>query len=453
MTDLNAKFVDLESQLATQHTVIESKLDALLAALQATGTAECTNYYPTSTAFTLTGNYNGYSFIYPHSVQLKIDSGIYANMPANTTYTFSVDTTSIAFRDINDYDETLILCAPPPSGATLTSIAGILATISTTLAAMQLSNTAYQTASLSVLDSLYLNIETMLQNNSLNTQRLLIAIAANDPCRDCAVIPIAPPPTQITPQTVDTEHCQRMQALIYALKRFTVKLDLLSSFGLGFSPTVIRDAIAEIITELGLTGQLEYPSLGEVAQLAGAAAAYVVSNIFSDTSLPAEFLAIEDSLLPVLYDTDNASAGQAAYRSLLDASELDTTVVMLFKAMAYTSVFNLYYDRTIEVDLSGYDGSICEPVLWDRVFTEIYSATNPAFDSGDISGWENYHLVSEATAGSILIHVWIDGVDTHTWSGNHEEYFDTTGVVRVVLSFPGFASGTVYLEGAPSFGA
>lgn len=264
---------------------------------------------------------------------------------------------------INALNAILIaLGAPPPTATeTLADTNLLLTAINNNLIGMRGENVDFYAALLDSVGLINANTDTMINNNSLNAQRLLIAIAANDPCKSCDIVPIEPPPLDVTPQTPNQEHCQRMQALIYALLRFTVKLDVLSSFGLGFSPTVIRDAITEIYTELGVSGDLEFPSLGEVAQLAGAGAAYIVSNIFSSTSLPFEFQSISDELLTVLYDTDNASAGQSAYRSFLDGSGLDSTVIQLFKAMAYTSIFNLYYDSTNDLDVSGYDGTICAP--------------------------------------------------------------------------------------------
>jgi hypothetical protein len=281
------------------------------------------------------------------------------------------------------------LGAPPPTATTtLADISTQLSALNDTLAGIISDNRDFYASNLDVLGLINTNLDTMLNNNSLNTQRLLIAIAANDPCKVCDVVPLLPPPLDVTPQTVDQDHCKRMQALIYSLERLTVKLDALSSFGVGFSPTVIRDAFSEVITELGVVGELEYPSLGEVAQIAGAAAAYVVSNIFSSNSLPANFLSIKDQLLVVLYDTNSASAGQSAYRSFLDGSGLPSAVVQLFKAMAYTSLFNLYYDSSNTLDLSGYDGTICAP-------SEIVCATGISFHADDGTwqvGWNGTAL-------------------------------------------------------------
>lgn len=327
------------------------------------------------------------------------------------------------------------LGAPPSTPATnLTDIAELMA--------------AQHTALLEVLGQVNTNLDTMINNNSLNAQRLLIAIAANDPCRDCATTPIAPPPLDVTPQTVDQEHCKRMQALIYALRRFTVKLDVLSSFGLGFSPTVINDAISEVITELGVSGQLVYPSLGEVAQLAGAGAAYIVSNIFSETSLPAEFLSIEDSLLLVLYDTDNAADGQAAYRALLAGSTLDSKVQLLFSAMAYTSIFNLYYNRTIELDLSGYDGTICAPDTgcfnFSSSYIEVSKTGDPTFQDvprQSIIWGEGWTALDYDTYDFTFTAAVILQGDYHNWRVK-----TTSGVCRLVI----YTSSTYFGVGITS---
>jgi len=303
------------------------------------------------------------------------------------------------------------LGAPPTTPTTtLEDLATLLTILNTNLVALADANDTFHTAVLDTLGLINTNTDLLINNGSLNAQRLLIAIAANDPCKSCDVVPIEPPPIQVTPQTVDQEHCQRMQALIYALLRFTVKLDVISSFGLGFSPTVIRDAITEIITELGVSELLLYPSLGEVAQLAGAGAAYIVSNIFSSTSLPFEFQSISDELLTVLYDTDNASAGQSAYRSFLDGSGLDSTVKQLFKAMAYTSLFNLYYDSTNDVDVSGYDGTICAPEI-DSCYhfstSEMVEVTTET-GSAIIPDWSKYSITLVNNPGHVNP-VWIEG--------------------------------------------
>jgi hypothetical protein len=459
MTDLNTKFTGLESQLADQHTVISDKLDALLNALQATEAAECTNYYPTSTAFTLTGNFNGYTLYYPESVQLKIDSGIYANMPAHTTYTFSVNTSSITIRDINDYDLTLVLCAPPASGATLTSIVGLLSTMSTALLAMQTSNEAYHTASLSILDTLSLNIETTLQNNSLNAQRMIAALYATFcPCTDGPVL-IGPPLSTVTISLEDQAKCRRIQ---FYLALFTAWLDKIAIYG-GAGASVTGAAIGGLlglaIAEAGLVGGEIGAVAGPPGIIVGAVVGLIIGAIYTFGGAVLQEIALawhdetlQATLLAAMFAATNADEGNVAFHETVQASDIGTIAEEIIYTLFWAGWANDIYSDDPVIDDSAFDGTICSDILWDRIFTEIYSATNPAFDSGDIEGWSSYHLVSTATAGSILIHVWIDGVDTHTWSGNHEEYFDTDGVVKVILSFPGFAAGTVYLEGSPSIG-
>jgi len=323
-----------------------------------------------------------------------------------------IETNHIELMNALDTIATALGAPPSTPTATLADVLVVLQTMVTAQAANHI-------ALLSAVNQIATNTDLMLSNNSLNTQRLLIAIAANDPCKSCEAGALEPPPVDVTPQEIDSVHCQRMQALLYALLRFTVKLDVLSSLGLGFSPTVIHDAIAEIMTELGVSSLLEFPSVGEVAQLAGAAGAYVVSNIFSSTSLPFEFQSVHDGLLVVLYDTDSASAGQAAYRDYLNASGLSSTVVGLFKAMAYTSVFNLYFDSSNGLDVSGFDGGLCGPE--DAGCTEypfIMRADNygwvdfgtlaypedpqSTWIAGDFEGWR-FKLISTSHVAEIVV--------------------------------------------------
>jgi hypothetical protein len=355
------------------------------------------------------------------------------------------------------------LGAPPTTPTTtLEDLSLQLTAIIDGLAVLYAGNNAYQASALSLLSQINQNTDTIINNNALNAQRLLIAIAANDPCKSCDVLPIAPPPIQVTPQPIDQDHCKRMQALIYALRRFTVKLDILSSFGTGFSPTVIHDAIAEIITELGVAELLEFPSLGEVAQIASAGAAYVFSNLFTTNSLPAAFLSIEDQLLVVLYDTDNASAGQAAYRSFLDGSGLPSAIVQLFKAMAYTSVFNLYYDTTKMLDLSGYDGTICTPespcaevtsnnIISNEAGTfyvidpvDPYPGNAPTFNSGNYIGY-TITLISANRTKAVAVGSYNPG-GSYVGVGSLVNQFDTCTVLYATAAI-GYYSETLAGDG------
>jgi hypothetical protein len=269
------------------------------------------------------------------------------------------------------------LGATPPAGMiTLADVQQQLILLNATLAQLAAQLTIAQVAQAETLGLINVNVETMLANNATNTQYLLAAIAANDPCKPCDTPIYQLPPSDTTISAQDIEHCKRMQALIYALLRFSVKIDVLSSFGYGFSTRVISDAFNEVITELGVPELLLLPSALEVAAIVGAALNYVASNIFSSTNLPHLMQTLGDSLLTSLYDTDSANAGMQSYRNVINGADMPSSVKQLFIAMGYTSLFNLYYDRTKMLSLGAYDGTICAPAEVVNCIT-IHAPTDP----------------------------------------------------------------------------
>ncbi|MBK9943667.1 MAG: hypothetical protein IPP13_18830 [Kouleothrix sp.] len=254
------------------------------------------------------------------------------------------------------------LGAPPPApGATLADVLGALNALNLVLTGLRTDMADQHAALLNQLELQTTTLELLNSNQSLNAQRMLVALSNLDPCKTCDVPALDIPPIDATPRPVDQEHCKRAQALIYAIKRFLVKLDVLSSFGIGFSAETIKNAYTEVITELGVTENLVLPSFVEIAQLVGACVAYVVSNVFAGNSLVAGYTAIESDLLAPLYAATSAEGGKAAYITAVQASLLPGPVKAVLIAAAYTALFNLYYDNTIALELTGYDGTICAP--------------------------------------------------------------------------------------------
>jgi hypothetical protein len=260
-------------------------------------------------------------------------------------------------------DSILTALGAPPPGPT-TTLADILAAMDQLIVVctgIRTDMATQQTALLASTDLITTTLETLNSNQSLNAQRLLSAIGQIDPCKPCPTPSLGIPPIDATPQTVNEDHCKRMQALLYYLLKFTVKLDVLSSVGINFSTTVLKDAYDEVISEVGLTPAPQ-PSLSEFASQVGAGLAYVVSSAFAVNSLPSSFQTIDNEvLLPVLYAADNAAAGLAAYKSAVNGSSLPTPIKNMFTTMAYVSIFNYYYDPAQTVDTGGFDGTICNP--------------------------------------------------------------------------------------------
>lgn len=289
------------------------------------------------------------------------------------------------------------LGAPPPEpGATLADVVGGLNQLHAQLATLQ---TALITQHMELKDTF-----------TRNTQLLLIGLSALDPCKPCDVPSYQLPPIDATPVAVDQEHCKRVQALLYAILRFCVKLDVLSSLGTGFNPQIISAAFTEVITEINAAQSLtiSLPSFGEILTLVASCVAFVASNIFAGNTLQGSFMSIQDSLIAPLYAATTAEAGMAAYRAGIDASDLPSAIKAVLKAAGYISLFNLYYGNT-PMNLAGFDGTICVPQPPTECVTlnSVLVTQNPRPHP--------FEVLSQVQA--ILVPEWATATDTITFPG------------------------------------
>lgn len=263
------------------------------------------------------------------------------------------------------------LGAPPPApGATLADVLGALNQIALMLAGLRTDMATQHAAQLAQLQLLNSSTDLLLQNTSWNTKQLLLGLAALDPCKQCEIPSYELPPIDETPVTVDQEHCKRVQALLYAILRFTTKLDIISSLGAGFNVETLKAAFTEILTEVGAAGNLSIslPSFNELLTLVAACVEYIASNIFAGNDLQSSFMLIKSDLIQPLYDANTANAGIAAYRAGIDASSLPTPIKRVLKAIGYIALFNLYYGTT-PLDTTGFDGTLCAPAQIGECYT------------------------------------------------------------------------------------
>ncbi|MBL0830558.1 hypothetical protein JK320_25410 [Klebsiella pneumoniae] len=282
------------------------------------------------------------------------------------------------------------LGAPPPSpGATLADVVGALNQLALMVAGLRTDMATQHAAQLVQLQLLNSSTDLLLQNTSWNTKQLLLGLAALDPCKQCEIPSYDLPPIDETPVTVDQEHCKRVQALLYAILRFTVKLDIISSLGAGFNVETIKAAFTEILTEVGAAGNLSIslPSFNELLTLVAACVEYIASNIFAGNDLQSSFLTIKSDLIQPLYEANTANAGIAAYRAGIDASSLPMPIKRVLKAIGYIALFNLYYGDT-PLDTTGFDGNICAPAQQDCVTLNSSSATVDGNATANIIIWD-----------------------------------------------------------------
>lgn len=207
---------------------------------------------------------------------------------------------------------------------------------------------------------LSLNLETMLQNNSLNAQRILAALSLLDPCRPCDIA-IEIPIIGVTPTPINTTHCQRMQFLLDMIRRLLVKLDSLVRAGVEPSITIITRAIENVFQGIISPADLVPPSLPELSYLIVGLITYA-ATVFFGGQIPVQdaYDLISDELLPLLYAADSAAAGREAYINYVDnAPGLTNVQKQLIKAAAYVGLFNYVYDSQSLLDVSDYDGMLC----------------------------------------------------------------------------------------------
>lgn len=255
------------------------------------------------------------------------------------------------------------LGAPPPApGATLADVLGALNQIAVQLAGLRLDMSSQHAAQLAELQTIGVTLDIINNNASYNTQQMLLGLAQLDPCKSCELPTYELPPLLVSPIVVNQEHCAKMQALIFALLRFTIKLDLISSLGAGFNTNTISGAFDEILTELNTaqSATINLPSFNELLQIVAACVQYVAANIFGSYSLQSSFVSIKNDLLMPLYNATNAEAGRAAYRAFIDSTTLPNPVKAVLTSIGYISLFNLYYSDA-EINTTGFDGTICAP--------------------------------------------------------------------------------------------
>lgn len=272
--------------------------------------------------------------------------------------------------------------------------------------------TTQHVAIISLMTDIETTLELLNNNASLNTQRLLAALGQFGACAPCPTPPLTVPVTDPTAQTIDEDHCKRMQALIHAIDVICVKMDLLSAFSVGFSPSLISDALTEVLTELGSGVDLVLPSWLELLDIAGQAIRYVAENSFIGTTLTAVWTAAKGGLLDALYNVNNAAAGQSLIRASVDAQS--SIAGAMLDALIYNTMVSVFFDPSSDVDLTGYDGSACS-FVWLACST-LNSSLVDVLQHGDHTAYR--HVIN-----------WPEGAPTTT----DEHWSDYTYDAPVVL--------------------
>lgn len=322
------------------------------------------------------------------------------------------------------------------------------------------------------LDEFSITFDTMIENNAVNTRLLLAAIGQNSPCMPCPTPPLVIPPLGETVIPVDEEACQRGQAFISFMEQAFTVLDLASSVGIGFTPTLVSDAFAQVIE--ALTGGGDSPpiiSFPEAVSLVGQLINYVVLNLLRGATLSGSFSPLVSDLRDALYTAGSPGGAAAAYNGIVASSSLDSDIKAVLTTAAYNGLYSYFFDPASEPDLSGFDGGLCSiapGTCYEREFetcemsgagsgttnavveafgpftpaTSITSSSGvvtsdlPQFFAGSLDGW-----TIEVTTGSAIVYYRAGGL------GDSGVFSETGfyGVDSIAHSLP--ASGSFFIRG------
>lgn len=227
-------------------------------------------------------------------------------------------------------------------------------------------------------------LDIMIANAATNTRYLLAAIGSNSPCAPCPTPPLVVPPTNPDGTPISSDLCKRVQAFLHAMTQVYTVLDTVSAFSIPFSPSLITDAISQVITALGNGDETPLPSFPEAVQIGGAGINYAAGNFLEGGTLVGRFAPLVFDLRDAMYNGGSAAGAQSAFNAVINGASYPIYVSEFMVAGAYNELFSYYFDPSSDPNLTGYDGGACVAApgsCWELV------AVPWTRDEGGSSGW------------------------------------------------------------------
>lgn len=202
-------------------------------------------------------------------------------------------------------------------------------------------------------------LDTLNNNGATNTKALLAAIGLTSPCMPCPTPSLVIPPVDTTGRTIDQDKCKRAQAFVAAMHEIFSVFGAVTDKGLFWNPSIVTDAISEVITTLISGGTVPLPSFPEAVQIAGDLLNYAGYNFTVHAHLIDYFTPLESDLVDAVYPATNAAAGQTAYNGVISGSGAPGYVIALFQDSAFNALYSYYFDPASTPNLTGIDGTLC----------------------------------------------------------------------------------------------
>jgi hypothetical protein len=266
----------------------------------------------------------------------------------------------------------------------------------------------------STLGLLNESIDILINNGATNTRYILAALGAMSPCAPCPTPSLTVPPVDTTPNPVDEDKCKRTQAFLHAMTEVYTVLDTISAFSVPFSPTLISDAIEQVITALANGDATPLPSFPEAVNIGGDGINYAAGNFLVGDSLVALFAPIKLDLRDAIYSSSTPADAKAAFDGAIDGSSVPSYAKPLMRDAAYNALVSYYFDPASDPNLAGYSGTVCGfsgcivlttsdttiscggaavLILWEPPFSQLFddghgcTSSDPAWTATDLTEW------------------------------------------------------------------
>lgn len=270
------------------------------------------------------------------------------------------------------------LGAPPTTPNTsLADVVTVLETINSNIVGMRAANALYYASALGALDTISLNTETMINNNSLNAQRMIQAIYATF-CECATTTPLLPLPIDTTPSPLPIdEKCRRVQFYLAVFSTWLTSIANYGSSGASITGSVLEGLLVSAGVAFGMTATgAEIGAAGGipgvvVGAIVGAIVAAVYTfggSILVDYANQFASATVQDALRQGLYSAENADEGQSIFQDII-ASNFETIPAGIINFLWWSAWSNDLYSGTPAVDDSMFDSTICAPPDADGCIT------------------------------------------------------------------------------------
>ena len=289
------------------------------------------------------------------------------------------------------------LGAPPPGPTTtLEDVVAAIGTTNTLLTAIQSDMNGY-------LLSIFNTLDTINNNASLNSQRILSTLLQTA-CPCDATVPLFPPDLGTTPTSAaDIAKCQRIQYFIDLFAGWVILVGTYVGETGSISSFQVDNMLAIHVGEVGITtGQIADPMSTGVRDSIVSKIASAVSSEGASSVNYGLFTAMTDSanlegMRHALYTVTNAAAGRTSLDAMLDSLVgMVEPYLSIIKTMFYSAWLNDIYSDVPIVDASSYDGTICSeitPIPDDEncvIITSTYPVTTDEPQTYNAIVWPQY---------------------------------------------------------------